>query len=131
MLPKPTYTGGSPAARNASSVVRERALVGQDPGPGLHDVEIRQVLPWGEDRIRRQPDLVREDVIADVVDRGQPDRRAAAVERLGVQRVDALRVLRATAPGCRSHPSGDCLPGRAAGGKCRDGSPKMWKQAST
>jgi hypothetical protein len=61
-------------------LVRERALIRQDPGPRLDDVEISQILPWGEERIRGQPDLVREDVVADVLDRGLSDRGTVPVE---------------------------------------------------
>ena len=33
----------------------------------LFDVEIRQLLPWGEDRVRRQPGPARDDVVTHVV----------------------------------------------------------------
>ena len=92
MLPKPTYTGGGPASRNASSSGRERAFVGQDPRAGLHHVEVGRLLPGGQDRVRRQPRLVAEDVVADVVHRRQADRRPVGVERLAVHRVIALGV---------------------------------------
>ncbi len=51
---------------------REQAFVGQDPPAGLHDVEVRRLLPRAQGRVRRQPRLVGEDVVADVVHRWRP-----------------------------------------------------------
>ena len=71
---------------------RERAFVRQDPRAGLHDVEVRRLLPRVQDRVRRQPRPVGEDVVADVVHRRQADRRPVGVDRRAEQRVDALGV---------------------------------------
>ncbi len=72
---------------------RKRAVVGQDPCSGLDDVEIRQVLPWRQERIRGQPGSTREDVVTDVIERRQAELRAPLVQGLEVQRVHPLRVL--------------------------------------
>ena len=71
---------------------RKRAVVGQDPRAGLHDVEVRRTRPRAQDRVRRQPRPVGEDVVADVVHRRQADRRPVRVERVTVQRIHALGV---------------------------------------
>ncbi len=68
------------------------AFVGQDPRAGLHDVEVRQVLPRAQDRVHRQPRPVGEDVLADVFHRCKADRRAVGVEGLEVKGVDLLSV---------------------------------------
>lgn len=70
----------------------QRAFVGQDPRAGLHDVEVRQLLPRSEDRVHRQPRPFGEDVVADVVHRRESQRRAVGVEGLEVQGVDLLGV---------------------------------------
>jgi hypothetical protein len=88
--------------------VRERTVVGQDPRPGLHDVEVRHALRRTQRRVRRQPRLVGEDVVADVVHRRQADRRATAVERLAVQRVHPLGVVLPQHPPVGLAPRGRC-----------------------
>jgi hypothetical protein len=54
---------GTPPARLGGAFVR------QNPGAGLHDVEVRRLLPRAQGRVRRQPRLAGEDVVADVVHR--------------------------------------------------------------
>ncbi len=91
MLPKPTYTGGVPASRNPT----KSAGSGRSSGrihAGLHDLEVRRFLPGGQGRVRRQPRVVGEDEVADVVHRWQADRRPLGVERRAVQRVVVVDV---------------------------------------
>jgi len=67
---------GMPPARPGGAFVR------QDPRAGLDDVEVRRLLQRVQDRVRRQPRLVADDVVADVVHRWQANRRPVRVERL-------------------------------------------------
>jgi hypothetical protein len=52
--------------------LRERTVVGQDPRPGLHDVEVGHALRRTQDRVRGQPRLVGEDVVATLSTGGRP-----------------------------------------------------------
>jgi hypothetical protein len=45
------------------------AFVRQNPRAGLHDVEVRRLLPRAQGRVRRQPRVAGEDVVADLVHR--------------------------------------------------------------
>ena len=92
MLPKPTYTGGVPASRNATSSAGSGRSSGSDPRAGLHDVEVRRLRPGVQDRVRRQPRVLAEDVVADVVHRRQAACGPVGVERRAEQRVHALGV---------------------------------------
>ncbi len=52
-------------------LVRERTFVGQDPRPGLDDVDVGPVQRGGtQSRVRRQPRPVGVDVVGQVVYRG-------------------------------------------------------------
>jgi hypothetical protein len=53
----------------------------QDPRSGLHDGEIRRLLPRAQDRVRRQPRVIGEQELADVLHRWQVDRRPVGVDR--------------------------------------------------
>ena len=70
----------------------QRAVVGQDPRAGLHDIEIRRPRPRSQRRVGRQPRAVGEDVVADVVDRRQAERRPMGVERRAVERLHPLGI---------------------------------------
>ena len=102
MLPKPTYTGGSPASRNASSSFGSGRSSGRIQAPVWTMSRSVRSFHGARTGIGRQPDLVREDVVADVVDRGQADRRAAPVERLARTARSRARRPAPRAPGCRS-----------------------------
>ena len=71
---------------------RERAFVRQDPRPGLHHVEVGRLRPGGQGRVRRQPRVVGGNVVADVVHRGQAERRPVGVDRRAEHRVHALSI---------------------------------------
>ncbi len=113
MLPKPTYTGGSPASRNASSSFGSGRSSGRIQAPVWTMSRSVSSFHGARSGSAASQGLVREDVVADVVDRGQADRRAAPVERLRVQRVDALRVL------CPEHPVVGLAHGRLPAGPRR------------
>jgi hypothetical protein len=66
---------------------REGSFVRQQPRAGLDDVEVRRFLPWPQGRVSREPRVVGEGVVTDVVQRWQADRRPVAVERRPKQRV--------------------------------------------
>jgi UDP:flavonoid glycosyltransferase YjiC (YdhE family) len=65
--------GRLPGVDEPLQLLPQRPLVGQDPGARLHDVKVRAVLPRGQERVRRQPDLVGQHVV----------RRVAAVVHHG------------------------------------------------
>ena len=92
MLPKPTYTGGVPASRNASSSAGSGRSSGRIHAPVCTTSRSGRLRPRGQDRVRRQPRVVGEDVVADVVHRRQAERRPVGVERRAEQRVHALGV---------------------------------------
>jgi hypothetical protein len=71
---------------------RERAFVRQDPRAGLHHVKVARLRPGGQDRVRRQPRVIAEEVVADVVHRRQAVRDPVGVERRAEHRVIALGV---------------------------------------
>ena len=130
MLPKPTYTGGVPASRNASSSAGSGRSSGRIHAPVC--TRSRSVMPFDGHRV------------ASAASHGRPvktwsrtlstgGRPIAARWRFSASPYSAFTLCASCSHSTRLSVSsrGDGVPGRAAGGKCRDGSPRVWKQANT
>ena len=92
MLPKPTYTGGAPASRNASRSAGSGRSSGRIHAPVCTTSRSGVACHGPRTGSAASHGPVGEDVVADVVHRRQADRRPVGVQRLAEQRVDALGV---------------------------------------
>ena len=116
MLPKPTYTGGVPASRNASSSAGSGRSSGRIHAPVCTTSRSAGSCQGARTGSAASHGWSVIDVVADVVHRWQADRRPVGVER-------ARRTARCSsgcpgrsAPGCRSRPAATAGPAAAAAG---------------
>jgi hypothetical protein len=99
---------------------RRWAFVRQDPRAGLHHVEVRRLLPRGQDRVGRQPRVAGDDVVADVVHRGRPI-DARLVLSAGPYSALSFWMSRSFSTQWSVTSGGNGRPGSGRGRRCGDG----------